>query len=154
MPSRLLYNVTDYRGKDATTTLHGPDLDGTNYDVQFALVTGIRAALEDIVLGKVTGEQLISSVLEPENPPATSPYAKRQLKLLFGYVDNVTGEAYTFTVGAPDLSALVIPQNSDDVTLADLSNMAAFVSAVEAFALSKDGNAITIQSCRIVGRNL
>lgn len=154
MPSTLTYSVLDNSGERSGFTLTGATLNAGNIAAQVALVSGIQAALDDIILGTINREQLVASNTLISSTLPGSPYAQRELKLLFSYSDDVTGKSYTFTVPTPDLAALTIASGGDSVLLADADVMAAFVSAAEAYMTAPDtGNAVTINSCRIVGRN-
>jgi hypothetical protein len=157
MPSRVSWNITDYDQEGATVQLTGPTLNGTNYDAQVAEVDGIRGALEAIILGRMETETIVSRAQTFANPAVSSKFAERELKLLFTYVDDVTGERGTFTVPTPDLDSLDRTPGSDKITLQDAAGanlMAPLVLAIENWALSKAGNSITIESARVVGRNL
>lgn len=155
MASRAVWTLSDYSGEKSGLSLNGPTLSSANYDAQIAEVSGIRSALDDITLGVIQQEQVISAVNVLSGSLPTSPYAQREVKLLFTYVDNTTGARHTFTVPMPDLAALTTSTGSDAILLEDAGVMAAFVSAVEGFAVAPvTGNAITIITCRVVGRNI
>jgi len=154
MASRATWKVNDYSGEAASVALNGPTLSSATYDAQVAEVSGIRTALDAITLGVIASEQIVASTEAISAALPASPYAQRELKLLFSYEDTTTGQRYTFTVPAPDLAVLETVEGSDAVVLADAGVMAAFVTAVEGWALSPDGNLINILSCRVVGRNI
>lgn len=154
MASRSTWKLMDRSLETSSVTLTGPTLTGANYDAQIAEVAGISATLQAITLAEVQKQTVVSyeNAISADIP--TSPYANRELKLLFSYNDTVTGRRGSFTVPAPDLASLTLGDNSDEVDLADAGVMAAFVTAVEGWALSEAGNTINITSARIVGRNL
>lgn len=154
MASRITFKVADYSGETASVTIPGPALTGANYDAQVAEATGLAATLQAITLGEVQSYVLTAENETISGDLPTSPYAQREVKLHFTYSDNVTGKRGSFTVPAPDLANLDTTPSSDAVTLADAGIMAAFVTAIQGFMLSPEGNAITIQSARVVGRNL
>lgn len=156
MASRLTYTLNDYSGEKSNFALAGPTLTNANLDATVALVSGVRAAIDPIVLAVVGKESLIAAEDNISSANAGSPYAQRELKLLFTYVGDTSGKELRFTVAAPDLAALTTSPGSDAVVLADGDVMADFVSAVEAFARMPDDptETITITSCRLVGRNL
>lgn len=154
MPSRASWKIADYSGEASSVTLVGPTLSGATYDAQIAEVAAIRSALDAITLGVIQTEQVVAVATTISGANAADPYAQRELKLLFSYEDTVTGEKGTFTVPAPDLTALTTIEGSDVIDLGDAGVGAAFVVAVEGWALSGAGNTINILSARIVGRNI
>lgn len=154
MASRITFKLADYSGEASSVAIPGPALTGATYEAQAAEAIGLATTLQAITLAEVQGYTFVADTDTISGDLPTSPYAQREIKLLFTYSDNVTGERGSFTVPAPDLANLETTPDSDMVTLQDASIMAAFVTAVQGFFVSAAGNAITIQSARIVGRNL
>jgi len=81
----------------------------------------------------------------------TSAYAQRELGLLVTYQDDVTMEKFRITIPGPDWSVLG-NSNSDYVNTSAVTWIA-FVTAFESLARSPNGNAVTVLSGRLVGRN-
>jgi hypothetical protein len=154
--SVVSYSILDATGEKSNFRLYGPALTGATYDAQLAEVSGIRTALGGITAGTVSKEDVLASSELISSNPASEPYAQRELKLLVLYHGNTTQKAFTFTVPCPDLDALTRSGGSDAIVLTDAGVMAAFVTAVQGFATSPDDDteSITIDSARIVGRNL
>jgi hypothetical protein len=134
--------------------LSGATLTAGNIVAQVALISAVRAALDAITLGVIQRETIMAAETGISGELPTSPYAQRELKLLVTYADDVTGDRGTFTVPMPDLAALTPVEGTDRILLEDTGVMAAFVSAVEDYALSSAGNAITVLTAHVVGRNL
>jgi len=85
----------------------------------------------------------------PKNPP-TDPMAQRETQWGVVYVDATTGQIYTHRIGGAIYTANLLP-NSDhaDLTATDI---AAYKTAFEAFALSPAGNAVTLTDLVVVGK--
>lgn len=86
---------------------------------------------------------------------SNSPYAsagQREEKWLVVFQDNVSLDLYTLELPCRKPS-LQPPVNSDEVDLT-AAPFSTFKAAFEAAALSPDGNAVTVLSIRLIGRNV
>ena len=113
-------------------------------------------ALFDAVDGVIVGNPGVSTlnVSTPKDQgsgvKSSDKTAQRELKWLVTVVDAVTGEKYRFEIPCPDMSIL----GDDGSTMVTSSGTgAALLSAVQAHVLSKVGNAVTVSTIRLVGRN-
>jgi len=88
---------------------------------------------------------------DDDSRPA-APFAQRELGFRFYLRDNVNSELGYFTIGTADLAigSVVAGQDELDLTAAPT---ASFVSWIETNALSRDGNAVTVERAIVVGRN-
>lgn len=80
----------------------------------------------------------------------TNHFAQRELKFLCKYSDNVNGKEYSFTIPAADAAQTV--GNTDMVSL-ESGVGAALKTAFDTHALSELGNAVTLNSVELIGRN-
>lgn len=156
MGSKVTYTLLDVANKRTTFELFGPTLTSANYDAQIAEVTGIRAALDDITLATVSKEDVLSKTTAISSAVPGSPYAKRQLKVLVSMHGATSGEKFYFTFGAPDLGALTLESNGENIQLADAGVMAAFVSAIEGFCVNPEDETdlAVVDEAILVGRNI
>lgn len=85
-----------------------------------------------------------------QTPPG-SDFAQREIGLMLTYTDTVTGKSYRITVPGPDWTNI----RSAGTDMADMTSvkMAAFKTAFEEHVVSPDGNAVSLVSGRLVGRN-
>lgn len=157
MPTQVTYGMIDHSGERTGVQLWFPDIaaDGGNWDDLFTTALTNRYDVIKIPLAALTLCNLTRSTASAvvDESAATIPadaQAQREKGMRFFYVDTVTGDRGNFTVPAPDDAA--IPSGTDQVNMAN-AVVAAFVTVVEANAVSRDGNPIDIQSARIVGRN-
>ena len=151
MASEAIYTIRDHSDERSTVKFSIADLDETSWVATTAALAVLRTAMEALTLGSVAARTLVASrdVLNDVRP--ASPYAQVELGLRLHYQDNVTGKKYFLTIPAPDLS-IVAQTGSDQIDLEEVT-VAALVTAIEAVAVSPDGNPITIERGVIVGRN-
>lgn len=124
-----------------------------NYDNQVtamnAVITAFNAATR-AVHARTTFTALIDEV---SSANASDVDAQREVKMLVRYSDDITAKKYRIEMPCPDLPNLTV-LGRDRIELADGSVMAALVAALEANIVAPDtGNAITVLSATIVGRN-
>jgi hypothetical protein len=111
--------------------------------LQVALV----GALENIVTGTTLHDELAARRTVPDDlAPPTSPLSQTNIRWRVTYSDDVTGRTFTQTIPCADLSLGV---KSGDETILDLSTGAgqAFKTAFDAYVVSEDGNACTLEKC-------
>jgi len=151
MPSRTNFRITDYSAESSNFRVAGVDVSSANYDAQQTQVIALSNAVEGIIIGQLAERAFTSSVAQPDTVAPTDPFAQRELKWLVTYTDDTTGDLQQVEIATPDLALLVAGS--------DLMNVAAgagatFVTAFEAFVRSADGNAVSVVSIRLVGRNI
>lgn len=146
MVSNLNYTIADYSHETSVAGFYTAD------DISAGGKSALQTAVTDITRGIVQA-QTFSTRGNISGAYPTDPEAHRELKLLVGFDDNVTGKKYVMTIPCPDISTLTMQEGTDFVVLADLGVMAALVTAMEANAKSEVGNAITVNYGKIVGRN-
>jgi hypothetical protein len=122
-----------------------------NFAAQEALYDAYIAALLNIsdllMLRKSWGKQARTS---PADLPLTAD-AQREKQWLVQYVDNTTNQRNTFRIGGAVYTGNLLAR-SDHANLA-ATDIAAFVTAFEAFAKSPAGNAVTVNDIVVVGKN-
>jgi len=151
MASRSIFTIEDYSAEKSSFAVAGVAASSANYDAQQTLLIALADAVEDLIIGALRKREYVASVAFPNTGDVTNAFAQRELKWLITYSDDVTGKLQQCEIAAPDLSLLVA--GSDLLDLAGTEG-AAFVTAFEAFVKSDAGNAVTVQSGRVVGRNL
>jgi hypothetical protein len=121
-------------------------------------VGSLRGLTQDLILGVVqkemwVGDNTLISSLRP-----TDPDAQRERKGLVTYVGATSGKTYTLTI--PTIrtktaggASLIVP-GTDLFNLA-LAPVAPWVAAFNGFARDPDDTeSVTVQSIRLVGRNI
>lgn len=158
MPAYVTHSLIGFSGEGSSVRFYLPDVTAANYDDVAGNGVGdnvgdLRLALAAMTLlnfvrHTVTTEQYADAGTLPNDP-----YAQREIKLLVSYRDTVTSKLYRLEIPGPDLSALA-QAGTDVVDHTSNITAAAFVTAFEANAASVDGNPVTVEGMRIVGRRL
>lgn len=79
---------------------------------------------------------------------------QREQKYLVTMQDNTDLSIFSFTIPGRDDTAVQTVPGTDFYNLADAGLMAALVGAIQAVAVSPNGNTSTVMSIRAVGRNI
>jgi hypothetical protein len=125
---------------------------GADFDDVMADVAALGAALGTLSNCIQARESFIQAV-DVKNPASTSDeYANRESALRVFYGDTTTGEVYHVSIPGPDWENIGMHANTDLADLED-TELAAFVTALEASALSPVGNAIEVIRAVQVGRH-
>lgn len=154
MTGEVSFSIRDYSNEVSSHRIDIVDLTSANFDAYVGaggFIPDYYDALNGITLGNISRERITARNILVSNAPAGSVYAQVELKWQLTYTDNVNGKQWQREVPTPDLTLLVAGS--------DLMNMAAgaglaFKTAFEAAAVSPDGNAVTLNQVRVVGRNL
>ncbi len=143
--------LLDFNGEKTVFSVKAPEITAANFAAQATLRASLGTAIAGITLGNLNKAEYGNVDFQTNSTPA-SEIAQRESAWLIRYVDDTTQENFHVTLGTADL---VGHMDANAKGFADLSetDMAAFVAAFEAYALSPNGNAVTIQSISHVGRN-
>lgn len=154
MTGEVSFSVRDYSNEVSSHRIDIADLTSANFDTYVGasgLVPDYYDALNAIVLGNISRERITARNILISSAPAGSVYAQVELKWQLTYTDAVTGKQWQREIPTPDLTLLVAGTDLMNITAgAGL----AYKTAFEAVAVSPDGNAVTLNSVRVVGRNL
>lgn len=116
-----------------------------------------KTALDAIILGVLAKEVVALYDTDLSGAMPTSPFARRETKLLLRYSGNVTGDVFRIEIPTPDLAALTYSSGDENfINLADGGVMAQFVTDFESIARSPDDDSetVTVISAQVVGRNI
>lgn len=152
MPSSVVLSGNDYDVERTSHRFFIPTISSANYDTQVANVDDIQTAINGVSLINHNGK-VLKAVDEAASGAAAVKTGQRETKWRVTYSDDVDpiGNG-SFEIGGADLSLLSGPGSGD----MDLSAGAglALVTELEAKAVSRLGNAITVTSVKHVGRNI
>jgi len=157
MPALVTFSILDYSNETSRVGLYLPELTPGNYDSVTGDQVGesvgdIRVAMNALIAGNHLRRTVTAVTYNDTATLPTDPNAQRERKARFVYRDTVNGELGSFELPTADNS--VLAQAGTDVIDLEEVAVAAFVAVVEANAVSRDGNAIEIQSAQLVGRNI
>jgi hypothetical protein len=143
----------DFSDEASAVSFNVADPSGATYDWD-ALETAIgvvTSAIEAVSLCTRSTEQIsVKTDLGSAARPADEE-AQREQGLRVFYMDNTTQKKYHLTIPGPEVALMASP--GFDVVDWSGSEMAALETALEAGILSPVGNAISILTGKIVGRN-
>lgn len=146
MADKICFPTIDYGGETTTPACYAAS------GVTDLEITALFDALVGITIGSVT-KSVLKTETDKDTGVATKPangFAQREIKWLVRYVDTVNQEKGHMEVGTADASKLTTGTDFADLAQTEV---AAFVTALEAAAVSRDGNAISVSSIELVGRN-
>jgi len=127
-------------------------LDYTDSTTPATLLSDLLIAVDGVTLSEryATSQSALAEQVFDGSLPAQP--AQNELRLLIKYNDTVE-PALKGRIEIPGVDAVAVgTAGTDAVNLAD-TEVAALVAAIEAFAVSKIGNPISVYEARIVGRN-
>ena len=139
----------DYGREKSTVTMRATANTAANFDAQEVLFQAVVTAIAAVTLGtKIKTESGGNVVLFAETPPAAQE-AQRESKWLVQFEDDVTYRAGTLEIPCVDFDELEVNKETLDITAgAGL----ALKNALEAYHLSVEENAITVQAVTFVAR--
>lgn len=153
--AKAIANVSynDYDSERSTVQFDGVTITAANFDAQYAALTSLIDAMAAITLG-VKVKQTFGNEYQilANDTPAADVNAQREHKWLVRYRDAVALKDYRMEIPCPDLTLL--DANNRGYADLDDADIAAFVSAFEAYQRSEGGNAVTVLSIQHVGRNI
>lgn len=158
MAGTVSWTFADFEGEKSTFKMHVPTLTAANIDAVKLAITNFATNIAAVTNGLEVKYQLMAEVTGSGSGYASDGTANRELKWLLRYSDNVTGKVYTAELPCPDLSATLRSQSDGAANLADgtvwggAANL--FKENFEIAFISPEGNAVTLISARIVGRNI
>lgn len=150
------YGMLDHSNEKTSVQVYFPEIDsdggnwadlftglGNSYD----LVKTAIAAVSDLNFTRSTASVVVDES-SPSIPSATT--AQREVAVRIHYSDTVTNGKFRFDIPGP--ATAFIPTGTDEYDLSNIG-VAALIAVLEANLVSPDGNAITVNSMRFVGRN-
>lgn len=136
----------DYSNEVATAGVYVDDA------IQNADANTLAGAIDGVSIGtKEKTIKTLSSVIDngSQVPPANK-FAQREMRFLCRYTDATTGKRYSFSIPCADANLCV--GNTDMIDLSAGAGLA-LKTAFEAYAVSELGNAVTLNSVELIGRN-
>jgi len=149
---RIVISQADYDGEIAVTSLRATVLTASNFNAQALLRQEFRDTLTNISLGTRRLMSYRNDVLYTLDS-ASADAAQIELKWLVTYHDNTTLRRYNFSIPCAETVHLDSVKRGF-AAIGDKYHVDAFVAATEAYILSPEGNPITIENIRLVGRRV
>lgn len=152
MPANISISYTDYSNEKSSANWHTSEPVGAAFDVEAweAQQESIATAIDAITLGTRGAHNISYRLTSGSKAIPTNKAAQRESGLRVFFEDDSTGDVYSIVLPCPDFD-LLAQSGTDNVDLS-ITEMAAFVTAFEAGALSKALNSVTVLSAKLIGR--
>jgi len=149
MTSLVTYSGKDYGNEGTRCSLRFPTVSSANYDAVDASIDSVQAAINNVTVHNLSGIKW-SARDEAPGAKATDPDAQRERKWRVSLVDATDPLGnWSFEIGMADSALLASDSENMDVS-GGLG--AALVTALETYCVSRLGNAVTVESVKLVGR--
>jgi len=145
-------SLCDYDNEVGAWHVRSATLTAANFDAQATLRDALSAAVVDITVGTIVKQDYGNREAVALGPDANEE-SQRELKWLVQYHDNTTLDRYSIEIPCADVLELD-PNDRAHADIGDAGHVDAFVTAFEAYVLSKAGNAVTVDEITLVGRNI
>lgn len=147
MASRMVLKLMDYDRDTAQVSFPGPTSASGTYTADLGEAEALADAIEAITLATRVYRDFVANRDEVSPPvAAANPFAQTNVQWVLFYTDNVNGREARTRVPCADLSLVGgIVAGTPFLDLAGTEG-AALKTAFEAYVLSEDGNAVTLQS--------
>jgi len=155
--SKVTISMVDHSGEITKTQFYVEELDASNFDELFNAVTGKVSLMQGALMVATDCEHLSTSLSYESDtgtgePPSTVT-AQREIAIRIKYRDDTTNDVGYITVPGPVVGFYPPTGVPNDVIPLDNAVFSVFILVIEANAVSKAGNAITVVEGRLVGRN-
>lgn len=157
MPSSKMGLVfLDYSGETSrvdvpVTLVTAGNFAATAGQLDVATPTSLAAIIAAVSLCTPIQSDLMAVKNVYTSTAPASQFAQRELGLLIEYQDNVTTGKYRITIPGPDWATIGL--QGTDLVNTDAADWVTLRTALQTVAVSPLGNAITVLSGRLVGRN-
>lgn len=147
------FTFLDYSNEKSVVSMYNGEITALTIAGFLTAFGGMRTVLEGITLGVVHQESWVGDQTLLSNDPPTNVFAQRELKWLVTYRGDTSNKIFNLTIPTADPTGRLVAGTD----LANLANteMAAFVTAFEAFAKTPDDDSegVEVLEIRLIGRN-
>jgi hypothetical protein len=150
---KVQFNLRDYSDEYSGVGVEVADLTALQtWDLINGLADDLAGHVDAHSIGTIVTARYNQETQAASDVRPASAFAQRELGFRFYVRDDVNQELGFFTIPCADLAIGSVVAGDDELDLT-AAPTAAFVTWLEANALSRDGNAITVERALIVGRN-
>lgn len=151
MASAVSWNIRDASGEYSNFRVPVIDYTAGNFAANQGLVSALQNALLGIIIGNIASRTTVLDLTDVNDTPVANQFAQRELKALVSFRNDVTQALLRAEVPTPDLQFLIPESDMFDLTATEVAQ---FVTDFEAIVRAGGVSAVTIESIRLVGRNL
>lgn len=147
-----VFTYADYDGEKSSVRVRAAALTVGNIVAQTTLHDNVLNGIGGITLGLAVKQTMGNEELLSISP-SDDQDAQREFKWLVQYHDDTTFDRYTLELPCADVSKLDA-NDRGNAEIGDADVVDAFITAFEAYALTKAGNAAVVDEITLVGRNV
>jgi hypothetical protein len=140
------YSMTDYDKQRRQVSFPTDVVTAANHDAQKTLHDAMIAALEDVTLGALDFEEFVGD-RESIRPLVAAATAAAQVNIewVVTYTDDVTSAVANVRIPCADITDDTLFMPNSNIWDPTDAKWVQFVTDFEAYILSEDGNAVSIQ---------
>lgn len=142
----------DYSQEATGLKLHLPEVTAANFNGKIVAIDSLFGELALVSYAAWDSYNFVTEIYTDAATLPASPYAQRERRALFDCVDTVTGRKFTIGIAAPDMDKLALP-GTDAINMAH-ADVLAYITALETYSLSPEGNTLAVRGGKIIGRNV
>lgn len=150
MPAKATFGFIDFDSEPSTVAVWATTLTAGNIVAQTGLGDDLRDAIDAVSIGSLVKDTRLASETKFALAPPVVVWAQRETKWHVSMVELGTGNKVSFEIPCADLTLL---QSGTNKMLITAGAGLALVTAIEAYVLSNDGIAVTVQEIVHVGRS-
>ena len=142
----------DHSWEPTSVSFNTPDIDNLNFEnYRDNVIADLAGFLQLVSYCQWANYDFVTEVHTDVGTLPSSPYAQRERRAIIQCVDNSEGNYFDVGIPAPDMSDMAVP-GTDVINLQDVE-VAAYVTALETWAVSPAGNALTVVKGIVKGVN-
>jgi hypothetical protein len=136
----------DYDGQKRQLSFPTDVVTAANHDAQKTLHDALIAAIMDVTLGELDFEEFVGDreSIRPLVRPAAAA-AQINIQWVVSYVDDVTGAVANVRIPCADVTDTTLFAAGSNLWDPADAKWVQFITDFEAYVLSEDGNAVTVQ---------
>jgi hypothetical protein len=143
---RYRHSLVDYDGQRRQFSFDAAVITAANHDAKKSDHDDLVAAIADVTLGALDFEEFVAD-RESIRPlvKAASAAAQVNIEWVITYVDDVNSAIYNVRVPTADLTDDTLFMPNSNIWDPTDAKWVTFIAAFEAYVLSPDGNAVSVQ---------
>lgn len=143
---RYRHGLVDYDGQRRQFSFDTAVVTAANHDAQKTLHDALVAAIADVTLGALDFEEFVGD-REQIRPLVKAAAASAQVTIewVVTYVDDVTTAVYNVRIPTADITDTTLFATNSNLWDPVDAKWSQFVTDFEAYVLSPDGNAVSVQ---------
>jgi len=148
------FTFLDFSEEKSSMSFHFGPITALTIAAFLTQFAALRTATEAIALGELSDDMWVGDSTNYAAAAPTDPNAQRERKWLVQYEGTTSHTLYSTTIPTANLAGTDFLLPGTDEADLTTTEIAAFVTAFEAFAIGPGGNAAVVDDILLVGRNI